>query len=189
MYLKKIPTVFHNESNYNYHFIIKELPEEFKKQFICLRENTEKYITFIVPMGKKVTRIDKNKKRITKNISSILQFIDSARFMASSLSNHVIILLKGIYRIKCKFGHNNKKSEICGIKYKHCDCFLEHKSFKDDLIEHTCLCCYKDYQHNFGGKSKKRCFDTYKFSNNDNNKFILFGVYFIGVYPYGYMDG
>ena len=38
---KKIPTVFHG-SKYDYHFIIKELAEEFKKQFTCLEENTEK---------------------------------------------------------------------------------------------------------------------------------------------------
>ena len=28
---KTIPTVFHNGSNYDYHFIIKELAEEFKR--------------------------------------------------------------------------------------------------------------------------------------------------------------
>ena len=33
---KKISMVFHNGSNYDYHFIIKELAEEFKKQFTCL---------------------------------------------------------------------------------------------------------------------------------------------------------
>ena len=38
---KKISTVFHNAWNYDYHFIIKELAEEFKKQFTCLAENTE----------------------------------------------------------------------------------------------------------------------------------------------------
>ena len=31
--LKKIPIVFHNESNYDYYFIIEELVEEFVKQF------------------------------------------------------------------------------------------------------------------------------------------------------------
>ena len=30
--LKKIPIFFHNGSNYDYHFIIKELAKEFKKQ-------------------------------------------------------------------------------------------------------------------------------------------------------------
>ena len=33
---KGSPIVFHNGSNYDYHFITKELAEEFKKQFTCL---------------------------------------------------------------------------------------------------------------------------------------------------------
>ena len=89
MYPQKIPIFSYNGSNYDHHFIIKELAEEFKKQFTCLEENTEKYITLTVSIEKEVTRIDKNGEEITKNISYILQFIDSARFMASSLSNLV----------------------------------------------------------------------------------------------------
>ena len=42
--LKKIPIVFHNGSNYDYHFIKKELAKESKKEFTYLGENTEKYI-------------------------------------------------------------------------------------------------------------------------------------------------
>ena len=38
---QKIPISYHNRSNYDYHFIIKELAEEFEKQFTCLGENTE----------------------------------------------------------------------------------------------------------------------------------------------------
>ena len=38
---KKILIAFHNGSSYDYHFIIKELAEEFQKQFICLGQNTE----------------------------------------------------------------------------------------------------------------------------------------------------
>ena len=49
---KEIPVVFHNGSTYDYHFIIKELVKEFKGNFECLRENTEKYITFSVPIKK-----------------------------------------------------------------------------------------------------------------------------------------
>ena len=97
---KKIPIVFHNGSSYDYHFIIKELAEEFKKQFTCLGENTEKYITFTVTIEEEVTRIDKNEEQITKNISHILQFIDSERFMARSLLNLVNNLSEGIHRIK-----------------------------------------------------------------------------------------
>ena len=113
---KKINIVFHNGPNCDYHFIIKELPEEFKKQFTCLGKNTEKYITFTVPIEKEVTRIDKNGDEITKNISYILEFIDSARFMASSLSNLVNNLSDGIDRIKCKYGHDDKKCKTCRIK-------------------------------------------------------------------------
>ena len=40
---RKVCDNFHNGSNYDYHFIIKDLAEEFKKQFICLGENNEKY--------------------------------------------------------------------------------------------------------------------------------------------------
>ena len=65
MYLKKKFIAFHNGSNFDYHFIIKELAEEFEKQFTCLRENTEKYITFKVSIEKEVTRIDKNGEEIT----------------------------------------------------------------------------------------------------------------------------
>ena len=178
----KISIVFHNGSNNDYHFTIKELAEE----FTCLRENTEKYITFTVPIEKEVTRIDKNGEEITKNISYIFEFIDNPRFMASSLSNLLNNLSEGIYRIKCKFRHNNKKCEICGIKYKHCDCFLEYKNLKDSLIECKCLSCYKSYQRKFDEKLKEIFFNAYKFSNHDNNKYIL--LLLKGVYPYEYMD-
>ena len=93
---KKVPIVFHNGSNYDYHFIIKELAEEFKKLFTCLGENAEKDLTFTIPIEKEVIRIDKNGEEIIKNISYILQFIDSTRFMASSLSNLIKILSKFI---------------------------------------------------------------------------------------------
>ena len=38
---KQTAVLFHNGSNHDYHFIIKELAEEFKKQFTCLGEDTE----------------------------------------------------------------------------------------------------------------------------------------------------
>ena len=82
---------------------MKELAEELKKQFTCTGGNTEKYITFTVQIEKEITRIDKIGKEIAKNISYILQFIDSARFMASSLSNLVNNPYEVIHRTKCKF--------------------------------------------------------------------------------------
>ena len=43
--LKEISTVFNNGSNYDYHFIIKELAEVFDRQFTSLGENTEKNLS------------------------------------------------------------------------------------------------------------------------------------------------
>ena len=43
---KEIPVVFDNGPTYDYHFIIKELAEEFEGQFECLGENTEIYYFF-----------------------------------------------------------------------------------------------------------------------------------------------
>ena len=51
---REIPVIVHNGSKYDYHFIIKELAEEFKGQFECLGENTEKHINFSVPIKKKM---------------------------------------------------------------------------------------------------------------------------------------
>ena len=85
--------------------IIKELAEEFEKQLTGLAEDTEKYTIFSVLIEKEVTRIDKNGSKITKNISYILQFVDRARFMASSLSNLVNNFSEKIHKTKCKYGH------------------------------------------------------------------------------------
>ena len=60
------------------------------------------------------------KKLQKKNISYIAQFINSTRFMSSSLSNLVDNLSEGIHRTKCKFGDDDKKCEICRMKYKSC---------------------------------------------------------------------
>ena len=56
----------HNGPSYDYHFIIKELREEFNKQFPCLGEKTERYITFTVPIEKEVARIDKHGEKLQK---------------------------------------------------------------------------------------------------------------------------
>ena len=85
-------------------------------------------------MEKGLTRFDKNGQEITKNIFYILQFTDSARFMAKSLSNLVNNLSEGINRVKCKFRNNDKRCETCTIKSKYYDCFREYIYFKDDLI-------------------------------------------------------
>ena len=69
-------------------------------------------------------------KKITANLSYVLQFIDSARFMPSSLSDLVNNLFE--------FIELNSNLE-------YCDCFLEYTNFQDDLIEYKSLCCNKNY--------------------------------------------
>ena len=53
---KETSIVFHIRYNYDYLFVIKELVEEFKKQFTCLGKNIEKYIIFSVSIKKEVTK-------------------------------------------------------------------------------------------------------------------------------------
>ena len=81
---KEIPIVFHNGSTYDYHFIIKELVKEFDGNFECLGENSEKHITISVPIKKEI----KNKNKIIE-ITYKIKFIDSFRFMSTSLSKLV----------------------------------------------------------------------------------------------------
>ena len=54
---KIIPIDFHNGSNYDDHFIIKELAEQFEKQFTCLGENIEKQTTFKVSIEKEPLKL------------------------------------------------------------------------------------------------------------------------------------
>ena len=51
---KEIPVVFHNGSICDYHFKIKQFAKEFEGKLECLGENTEKYITFSVPVDKEL---------------------------------------------------------------------------------------------------------------------------------------
>ena len=131
---KQISIDFHDWSNYDYHFIIKDLAEELKKQFSCLGENTENYITFIVPIEKEVTRIEKNGEEITNKYFTYYNLLIQLNkwqilFMASSLPTLVNNL--------SEFIELNVNGETCGIKYKYCNCFLEYIKFKDDSIDYN----------------------------------------------------
>ena len=50
---KEIPIIIHNAS-YDTHFIINQLAIEFKGELNCIGDNMEKYITFSVPIKKKM---------------------------------------------------------------------------------------------------------------------------------------
>ena len=104
----EIPVLFHNGSNVDYHFIIRELANKFEVQFECVGENTDKYKTFSFPIEKAVIKIDKD-------------------------GNESVLLVEGIHK----------------IKRKDCDCSLEYKSVKDNLIDN------KDYSNKLDEKFKK----------------------------------
>ena len=73
-----------------------------------------------VPIEKKVTNIDKDGDESVVTISYRIKCVDSARFMASSLSSLVDNLAEAVHKIKCE----------------DCDCFLEYESVKDNLIQY-----------------------------------------------------
>ena len=54
------------------------------------------------------------------------------------------------------------------------------------MIKCKCLSCNKNYSNKFDEKLKKQFQNTFTFSDNDINKFIL--LLRKGVYPYEYMD-
>ena len=160
---KEIPVVSHNGSTYDYHFIIKELVKEFEGNFDCLGENNEKYITFSVPLKKK---IENKNLEITYKI----KFIDSFRFMSSSLSKLVDNLYEGI--------HNNKCAD--------CKSNLDYIKTKNEKLILGCYNCKQRYRKKFNKELIKRFASTYEFCNNDLNKFVL--LLRKGVYPYEYAD-
>ena len=82
------------------------------------------------PNSKRSYRIQKNGEEFIKNISYKLQVIDSAKFMASSLSNLVNNLSEEVDRIKWKFEHEDKKCEICGINLSLATVFLNTQTLR-----------------------------------------------------------
>ena len=101
---KDIPIIIHNAS-YDTHFIINQLAEEFKGELDCIGENMEKYITFSVPIKKKC---DDGKTIIYK-----LRFIDSFRFIPTSLSEFVDNMSGNFNSIECKSCPENNRCEQC----------------------------------------------------------------------------
>ena len=163
---KEVPVVFHNGSTY-------DLVKEFEGNFDCLGKKTEKYITFSVPLKKK---IENKNLEITYKI----KFIDSFRFMSSSLSKLVDNLSEGI--------HNNKCSD--------CQSNLDYvRITKNKKLLLKCFNCNIYYKKKFNNDLIKKFKNTYSFCNNDMtgsssleriNKFVL--LLRKGVYPYEYMD-
>ena len=50
---KDIPVLFHNGTNYDFNLIITELVEEFRSELQCIPVNTNKYMSFSIPIKKR----------------------------------------------------------------------------------------------------------------------------------------
>ena len=115
---REIPVLIHNGSSYDYHFIINALAKEFKGYSIdCLGENTEKYISFKVPLKK----TNMNGKLVTYK----LKFIDSMRFMNTSISNPT-----------------DNLSEINKQECKRCKENCKYIIHKNDVLIYKCKKCH-----------------------------------------------
>ena len=105
----------------------------------CLGKNTEKYKTFSVLIEKEIRKNDKDANEDIITISWKIKVIDSARFMASLLSNLVDNIAEGIHK----------------SKWQDRDYFLDYESIKDNLIKYEHLYCNKDFLNKIDKKFKK----------------------------------
>ena len=100
-----------------------------------------------------------------------IKFFDSYRFMATSLSKLV----------------DNLTEDIHSDKYLDCKSDLRYMKVIDEALIFRCFNCKKNYKKEINKELIKRFASTYKFCNNDLNKFLM--LLRKGVYPYEYMDG
>ena len=66
---------------------------------------------FTVPIGKEITKIEKNREYVKKIYPTYYNLLIAQDLMARSLSTLVNNLSEGLHKIKCKYGHSDKKRE------------------------------------------------------------------------------
>ena len=81
--------------------VIKDLAQEFEGEFECLGENTEKHITFSVPIKKETTKKDKNGMLNIQNFcgweifhTMIYHFCQRKQKLVKSKCMHAICMIK-----------------------------------------------------------------------------------------------
>ena len=87
-----ILAVFHNLSGYNAHLFIKELAKHLRDMMEVIAKNKEDYISFSikVPVDIYIDGKGQEKEKLIE-----LRFIDSFKFMSSSLDSLIRNLVKG----------------------------------------------------------------------------------------------
>ena len=96
---KDIPALVHNGTNYDFNIIINELGKEIRSELNCIPLNGEKFMSFSIPIKKKIYANSNNTKK--KLLPCNLRFIDSARHMNESLSA-LVDNLSGLNKCKCE---------------------------------------------------------------------------------------
>ena len=162
--------MFHNLSGYDAHLFIKELGRRFNKNDIgVIAENREKYISFSVKISVKLAGV-KHKDGTEEHKNIQLRFIDSCRFMASSLDKLASNLggTSGIQCDKCK--GNMELINISGDYIASLGCERCRTKKTKDLGEGV--------SKNFNHTSRLlRCDEKFRLMIRK------------GLYPYEYMDG
>ena len=103
-----IPVVFHNLAGYDAHLFIKELAKH-TKDIGVIAENIEDYISFSIKV--EVDKyVNKNGEEKSKEID--IRFINSFKFMCSSLDSLVNNLAKGDHKFWGFEEYNNKQHEL-----------------------------------------------------------------------------
>ena len=120
--------------------------------------------------GKRSTKINNDLNENGVIISYKKKNYDSTRFTACSISNLVDNIAEIIHK----------------IKYDDCDCFLKYESVKGNLVKCKCQSLNIGYSIKIDEELRKRLKNTFTFSNNDINKFVL--LLRKVVYPYEYME-
>ena len=123
-----------------------------------------------MPIKKEIIKKDKYGNDKATKISCKIKFIDSCRFMSTSLSNLVSNLSEGLHNDGCL----------------DCKSFLDYMTAKDEQLFFRCFTCKKNYEKDFNKELIQRFANIYEFCNGDLNKFIL--LLRKGVYPYEYID-
>ena len=103
-----IPVIFHNLSGYHAHLFIRELSKHTDSMGV-ITKNKEDYISFSIKV-KVGTRIDKYGEEVPIEVD--LRFIDSYRFMSSSLDSWVSNLNRGNHKFKGFDGYTRKQRSL-----------------------------------------------------------------------------